>query len=154
MMSCGMCRIWLATVAMFATMASVAAVDAATAPQPGFWNVVTTTERDGAVRSVVTKSSCLTTEDLQEPEMGIAPSPADIHGKCTRAAFARRGDGLSWDIECVGNAVLSAKSTVAFDTAQHFSGVTQVRLGPKSGPGRVFTAVKTFEARRAGECKP
>jgi len=133
---------------------SVAPALGATAPESGSWTITTTTEREGVIRSMASKTACLTPQDLQDPEMGIAPKPSALRGTCKRARFEKKDNGLSWDIECRGKAVLTTKSSIVFESANHFTGVTQISLSPTAPNRSKFAAVKNLEAQRTGECKP
>ena len=148
-------RSTMAPAGLLATWLACVVFDAARAaepPRPGSWKLTTKTERDGVVRSERLAVSCLKAEEIKEPEMGIADKPTALHGTCKRTSLQKSGSGLSWNIECQGKATFSAKTSIVFDTADHFSGVTQVAL---SSPLSKFTmaATKRIEAQRIGECQ-
>jgi hypothetical protein len=124
-------------------------------PAAGSWALVITIEQGRAITSMsritsISRTICLTADGLKSPEMGLAPKSADLVGACHRTTLRKTDEGLRWRFAC-GDGDLPAEGFVRFDSAKHFTGVTQMSSSSKDHP---LNIIKKTDGHWTGECKP
>jgi hypothetical protein len=142
----------VATSVLFAAAVVLSAplARAEVALQPGLWQEVETGSENGQPAKSETSTRCMTAEEARQPSKAVVFDET-LRKHCKALNYKRTGDNLALRLQCgTQGFTVNIGATFIFHSPQHYSGVMKVAIQLAT---MKFTADKTIDATRIGECK-
>ena len=130
---------------LFATLARAEVI-----LQPGLWEEIETGSENGQPARSETSMRCMTPEEARQPSRAVVFDET-LRKHCKALDYKRSGDDLTLRMQCGSQGfTVNIGATFTFHSPQHYSGVMKVAIRLAT---MKFSADKTIDAKRIGDCK-
>jgi Protein of unknown function (DUF3617) len=118
--------------------------------QPGLWQETETGSENNQPARSETSTRCMTAEEARQPSKAVVFDEV-LRTHCKALDYKRTEDNLSLRLQCgAPGFTVNVGATFSFHSPQHYSGLMKVAIQLAT---MKFTADKTIDAKRIGECK-
>ena len=118
--------------------------------QPGLWQETETGSENNLPAKSETSTRCMTAEEARQPSKAVVFDET-LRKHCKALDYKRTEDNLSLRLQCGSQGfTVNIGATFTFHSPQHYSGLMKVAIQVAT---MKFTADKTIDAKRIGECK-
>ncbi len=126
------------------------AARAEVALQPGLWQETETGSENNQPARSETSTRCMSAEEARQPNKAVVFDEV-LRKHCKALDYERTEDNLSLRLQCgAPGLMVNVGATFTFHSPQHYSGLMKVAIQLAT---MKFTADKTIDAKRIGECK-
>jgi Protein of unknown function (DUF3617) len=118
--------------------------------QPGLWQETETGSENNQPAKTETSTRCMTAEEARQPSKAVVFDET-LRKHCKALDYKRTEDNLSLRLQCGSQGfTVNIGATFTFHSPQHYSGLMKVAIQVAT---MKFTADKTIDAKRIGECQ-
>jgi len=118
--------------------------------QPGLWQETETGSENNQPAKSETSTRCMTAEEAKQPSKAVVFDET-LRKHCKALDYKRTEDNLTLRLQCGSQGfTVNIGATFTFHSPQHYSGLMKAAIQVAT---MKFTADKTIDAKRIGECK-